>query len=104
MEQARSGLQKIVLDALRGVPPEERALLAWPVVCGASVAAKTRVLGLENGVLRIEVPDRIWRTQLLDLIPHYTAALRGIAGVERIEFVLPGMNIQRAPVQDNSGR
>jgi hypothetical protein len=104
VEQARSGLQKIVLDVLRGAPPEERVLLAWPVVCGASVAVKTRALGVENGTLRIEVPDRIWRTQLLDLVPHYTAALRGIAGVERIEFILPGMNIQRAPVQDKSGK
>jgi hypothetical protein len=104
VEQARSGLQKIVLDVLRGAAPEERALLAWPVVCGSSVAAKTRALGLEKGVLRIEVPDRIWRTQLLDLIPHYTAALRGIAGVERIEFVLPGQTANLPPLVNRTER
>jgi hypothetical protein len=104
VEQARSGLQKIVQDVLRGAPPEERAFLAWPVVCGASVAAKTRPLALENGVLRVEVPDRIWRTQLLDLIPHYTAALQRIAGVTRIEFVLPGQTATLPPLLDKTGK
>jgi hypothetical protein len=99
VEQARAGLQKIVLEALRGAPPEERALLAWPVVCGASVAAKTRALALENGALRIEVPDRIWRAQLLELTPHYAAALQRIAGVERIEFVLPGEAARPLPLR-----
>ena len=55
MEQARSGMQKIVLDVLCGAPPEERALLAWPLVCGTTVAAKTRALALEKGALRVEV-------------------------------------------------
>ncbi len=89
MDHARGGLQKIVLEALNGAPAEEHAMLAWPVVCGASVAAKTRALNFEHGVLRVEVPDKAWRTQLLELRPHYAGALRRIAKVERIDFVLP---------------
>ena len=89
-----------MLDVLRGAPPEERAFLAWPVVCGASVAARTRPLAFEDGVLRVEVPDRIWRTQLLDLTPHYTAALQRLAGVKRVEFVLPGQLAQQLPAKD----
>jgi hypothetical protein len=99
VEQARSGLQKIMLDILQSAPPEERALLAWPLVCGTSVAAKTRALGVEQGTLRVEVPDRIWRTQLLELTPHYAAALKRMAGVERIEFVLPGQAMRVPPTK-----
>ncbi len=88
MEHARAGLQKIVLGALRGAPPEEAAVLAWPVVAGASVASNTRALDCLDGVLRVEVPDRVWRAQLLDLMPHYLAALKPVAKIERIEFVL----------------
>ncbi|MGE0404886.1 MAG: DUF721 domain-containing protein [Candidatus Korobacteraceae bacterium] len=95
MEHARSGLQKIVLDALRGAPLEERALLAWPVVCGAAVAAKTKPLALENGVLRVEVCDKTWRAQLGSLAPHYTAAMKRIAGVKQIEFVVAATGQQK---------
>jgi predicted nucleic acid-binding Zn ribbon protein len=91
MERARAGLQKIVRDALRRAPEEEAPLLAWPVVCGARVAARTQALGFAEGTLRVEVPDTGWRAQLRDLAPQYLAALNQSVGtrVERIEFVLP---------------
>ena len=90
MEQAGSGLGKIVLDSLRRVPQGEAPLLAWPVVCGSVVAERTRALGFADAVLRVEVPDAGWKREMQGLAPRYLAVLNRYAGqeVERIEFVI----------------
>ena len=92
MERAATGLRKIVAEALAKAPPEEAAVLAWPLVCGTAVADKTQALELVEGALRVQVPDAGWRNQLFGFVPHYLEALNRIAGgkVERIEFVLAG--------------
>jgi hypothetical protein len=85
-------LRKIVAEALAKAPPEEAAVLAWPLVCGTAVAEKTQALALVEGVLRIQVPDAGWRNQLFGFMPHYLEAINRIAAgkVARIEFVLAG--------------
>jgi hypothetical protein len=90
MERATAGLQKIVSDALRRTPPEQAPLLAWPVACGTAVAERTRVLDYSQGVLRVEVPDSGWRSELQALAPQYVAVInRYVAeSVRRIEFVI----------------
>ncbi|HTK94533.1 MAG TPA: DUF721 domain-containing protein [Terriglobales bacterium] len=102
MERAATGLRKIVADALSQAPPEEAAVLAWPLVCGTAVAEKTSALELVEGVLRVQVPDAGWRKQLQGFTPHYLDAVNRIANgkVERIEFVVAGearKDPQRAP-------
>jgi hypothetical protein len=97
VEHVRTGLQSIVLGVLRDVPSEEAAMLGWPLVCGPSVAAKTRAMGCDKGVLRVEVADKAWRSQLQELLPRYAAAMKKIAGVEHIEFVLPGFEASLKP-------
>lgn len=89
MERATAGLQKIVSDALRRTPPGQAPLLAWPLACGTAVAERTRVLDYAQGVLRVEVPDSGWRSELQALAPQYLAVInRFIAEtVRRIEFV-----------------
>lgn len=89
MEHARGGLQKIMLDALRNT--SDAPVLAWPLICGAAVAAKTHARELRNGVLRVEVADARWQAQLADLVPRYLAAINELAPgkVKRIEFFLP---------------
>jgi hypothetical protein len=90
MEQAGSGLEKIVLGSLRRVPPAEAPLLAWPLVCGSAVAERTRAVAFANAVLRVEVPDAGWKREMQSLAPRYLATLNRYAGqkVERIEFVI----------------
>lgn len=88
MEHARSGLQKVVIDAIRRAPKEEAPLLGWPVACGVKVAERTRALSFADGVLRVEVPDASWRKELLGLVPQYLAVLKQLAKVDRIEFVV----------------
>lgn len=90
MERATPALQKIVADILHRAPPEEMPMLAWPLVCGRSVAGKTGALDCIGGVLRVEVPDVTWRAQLVGLVPQYLRALERMIGpkVKRIDFVL----------------
>lgn len=92
MQSARPGLEKLAASLLRGAPPDEAPLIAWPLACGPQVAAKTRALRYTGKVLTVEVPDAEWREQLRDLAPNYLGVLhRLLAGsVERIQFVLPG--------------
>lgn len=90
MEQAGSGLEKIVLSSLRRVPQGEAPVLAWPLVCGSAVAGRTRALQFADAVLRVEVPDAGWKREMQSLAPRYLAVLNRYAGtqVERIEFVI----------------
>ncbi len=91
MQHAVSGLAKIFTDLLRDAPPEEAVRLAWPVVCGAQVAARARPVDFSRGLLRVEVPDKTWRAQLVELERRYVGELCELLGkdaVKRIEFVV----------------
>ena len=93
MEQAGSGLDKIVARSLRLAPPTEAPLLAWPVVCGSAVAERTRALSFADGVLIVEVAGARWKAELQSLAPRYLAAINRYTSeaVRRIEFVLAKM-------------
>jgi Dna[CI] antecedent, DciA len=90
VQQAGTGLEKIVLSSLRRVPQAEAPLLAWPLVCGSVVADRTRALDFTGGILRVEVPNAGWKREMQSLAPRYLATLNRYAGqkVERIEFVI----------------
>ncbi len=91
MERARATLPKIAAEILRNAPAGEAPYLAWPLVCGSTVAARTKVVELSDGIMRIEVLDPLWRAQLLGLTPQYLAALNQLLGqqIAGIRFVLP---------------
>jgi hypothetical protein len=90
MEQAGSGLEKIVAQSLRQAPATEAPLLAWPVVCGSAVADRTRALSFESGVLRVEVADAGWKSELQSLAPRYVATINKYTPVkvQKIEFIV----------------
>ncbi len=92
MQRARTGLKKIMANALKHSAPEEGPMLAWPLVCGAAVAAKTRAVSFAAGVLQVEAQDETWRRQLADFAPSYVAALNEMVSerVQRVEFVVAG--------------
>ncbi len=91
LEPARLGYHRIVSDILRRAPAEDAARIAWQLVSGSHVAQRTTVLGLQNGVLQVRVPDATWRSQLIEFVPQYLVGLSSMMGdkVQRIEFVLP---------------
>jgi hypothetical protein len=90
VEPAAYGLEKIVVQALRNVPPSQAPLLAWPVVCGSAVAERTRAVNFEDGILHVEVADAGWRNELQGLAPKYLVAINRYTTevVRRIEFVI----------------
>ena len=90
MEHVAAGLEKIVGDSLRRAPSGEGPVLAWPVACGQAVAGRTRALDFKQGILRVEVADAGWRTELQALAPRYVAAINRYVAetVQRIEFVV----------------
>ena len=61
-----------------------------PLACGQAVAARTRAIDFTQGILRVQVPDAGWRTELQALAPQYLAIInRYLAeSVTRIEFVV----------------
>lgn len=90
LEQAGTGLEKLLAQSLRLAPPAEAPLLAWPLVCGSPVAERTRALGFQDGILRVEVADPGWKSELQQLAPRYLAAMNRytMSPVVRIEFVV----------------
>ena len=90
MEQAGPGLDKIVTECLRQAQSDEVPLLAWPLVCGSVVDERTRALSFADGVLRVEVADTGWKSELQNLAPRYLSGINRYAAgaVHRIEFVI----------------
>lgn len=90
MEQAGSGLEKIVVRSLRQALPADVPLLAWPIVCGSAVAERTRALKFEDEVLFVEVAGSRWRAEMQALAPRYLAMINRYTteAVRRIEFVI----------------
>ncbi len=92
MEHGRTELHRIFADALKNASAEQAPLVAWPMVCGGSVAKKTRAVGFQSGVLHVNVPDRQWRVELEALAAEYVRALNELVKkkVARIEFLVAG--------------
>jgi hypothetical protein len=88
MEPVRTGLRQIMSDLLRARPAEEAVLLAWPLVCGKEVAARTTASGFSDGALTVEVFDITWRNQLQSFAPRYLSGYEGLLGkvVKSVQF------------------
>jgi hypothetical protein len=52
---------------------------AWPLAVGADLARRTEVLALEQGTLRIRVPDARWRKVLHKMAPQILQRMRDVA-------------------------
>jgi hypothetical protein len=89
-------------DLLRARPAEEAVILAWPLVCGKEVAARTTAAAFSDGTLTVEVSDISWRNQLQSFAPRYLNGYEGLLGqiVKNVQFRVkqPGIsNQQSAP-------
>jgi hypothetical protein len=88
MESVRTGLRQIMQDLLRARPQEEAVMLAWPLVCGKEVAARTTAVSFSDGILTIEVSDVSWRNQLQSFASRYLNGYEGLLGqvVKSVQF------------------
>jgi hypothetical protein len=90
MEPVRTGLRQIMSNLLRTRPAEEAVLMAWPLVCGKEVAARSLAVAFNDGKLAVEVPDATWRNQLQSFAPRYLSEYDSLLGpvVRCVEFKL----------------
>lgn len=90
MEPIASTLEKVVAHSLKRASSDDGPVLAWPLACGSAVAARTRAVNFHAGLLSVEVPDKVWRAELVSLAPRYLASLNRYSPtpVNRIEFVV----------------
>jgi hypothetical protein len=81
-------LQRVLARSLKSAPAGQGPMLAWALACGSAVAARTRALGFDDGVLRVQVADLGWKRELQSLAPQYLAVLNRYVSesVNRIEF------------------
>ena len=84
VESIRTGLRHIMSDFLKKQPQDEAPVLAWPVVCGAEVASRTKAVSFADGRLTVEVPDATWRSQLAAFTPRYLSGLNELLGSQTI--------------------
>ncbi len=88
MEKLSTGIDRLAKDLLLQLPPAEVPLAAWPLVCGASVAARTTASSIEDGVLTVLVPSREWNAELQGLKSRYLQRLNELCpeGLKDIRF------------------
>ncbi len=100
MEPVRTGLRNIMSELLRSRPAEEAVIMAWPLVCGKEVAARTQAVTFSEGILTVSVPDTTWRVQLSAFASQYVSGFNELLGpvVREMKFVVkqPALNNQQS--------
>jgi hypothetical protein len=104
MESVRTGLRQIMQDLLRARPQEEAVMLAWPLVCGKEVAARTTAVSFSDGTLNIEVSDVSWRNQLQSFASRYLNGYEGLLGqiVKSVQFQVKQSASQQSASQQSA--
>src|SRR5215475_9888219 len=99
MEAVRTGLRNILNDLLRNCPRDEAVILAWPLVCGREVAARSQAVSFSDGNLTVEVADLVWRNQLQSFCDRYVNGYQELLGplVQRVEFKVKQSAISHQP-------
>ena len=96
MESIAPSLLGLKRELLRQVP-EEAPLIAWRIVCGERIAARTEAVAFSQGKLTVLVEDKAWQAELGGLWNHYIAALGEIlpGQVKSLEFVVTSRPLQQ---------
>ena len=81
MEGMRDLLRATMGRSLRTMSEEDRLAVAWPIACGKAMAERGDVLGFADGVLRMQVADRLWLQQMMSMRSQLAAELSRIAKV-----------------------
>lgn len=82
-------VRKLRLDAVAAAQP---AVNDWPVIVGARIAAHTRAVSIERGVLLVVADSPAWMTQLAYLKPQLLRKLSARVGRDRVTDIrfIPG--------------
>jgi hypothetical protein len=81
MEKIRSVLQNSLGRSLRALPDEDRLSVAWMIVCGKILGARSSIVGYNEGIVKIEVLEGAWLEQVKSMTDHFKRELTRISGV-----------------------
>src|SRR5437016_6104788 len=89
MQSIKANLQELSALLLTQVPPDQAPIVAWPMICGSAVAAKTSAQQFGNETLTIRVPDPKWKSELEGFVPQYLSAFNKVLPnqVKQLRFV-----------------
>ena len=82
MDNMREMLRKSLGRSLQGLSELDRLTAAWPVACGPALAEKGEIIGLTNGIVRVEVKNSVWLEQLRSMQQVLERELARIADVK----------------------
>ena len=90
MDDIRTLLKESLSRSLKGLQDEDRLAAAWLVVCGPALAIQGRIVSCENGLVRVEVRDRVWLEQMRNMSGQLEHELARIAGIKvtKLHFVV----------------
>lgn len=86
LEGMRDLLKESLGRTLGALSDEDRLAAAWPVACGKAMAERGTVLGYADGVVRIQVENRVWLRQLMSMRGQLAGEMSRIAGVRVSEI------------------
>ena len=81
MQSMRDVLKQNLGRSLAGLGELDRLEAAWPVVCGATLAARAHLYAYDSGIVHVEIPDPAWFNQLESMRPVLERELARIARV-----------------------
>jgi hypothetical protein len=81
MEGMRELLRANLRRSLQAMTETDRLAAAWPVVCGAAMAAHGKVVGYADGIVSLEISDDTWTRQVMSMQGQIGGELGRIAGV-----------------------
>jgi len=97
MENMREMLKKNLARSLDALPEADRLTAAWPVACGKAMADRGEIVGLDSGMVLVEVQDAVWLDQMRSMGAGLERELARIAGVKiaGIHFEVKGCKPKR---------
>ena len=81
METMRDLLRAHVGRSLRALTELDRLAAAWPLVCGAAMAAHGAVTGYDDAAVTVQVSDPKWMRQMMAMQAQIAGELARVAGV-----------------------
>ncbi len=81
MNSMRDLLRTHLGRSLRALPELDRLAAAWPLVCGASMAAQGKVSDYQEGLVTIQIADPEWMRQMMAMQGQIAGELARVAGV-----------------------
>jgi predicted nucleic acid-binding Zn ribbon protein len=81
LEGIRDLLKLSLRRSLGALSDEDRLAAAWPVVCGRAMGEHGAVMGYSDGIVRVQVEDRVWLRQLVSMRGQLAGEMARIAGV-----------------------